>query len=82
MSIRIVVVDDHRLFREGLRALIASQPDLECLGKDIADTEKLAPIEAHRDRTPLADATADALFWLQTDPDIPVDPSRAAEGGP
>ncbi|HEX9076562.1 MAG TPA: response regulator transcription factor [Anaerolineae bacterium] len=31
--IRVLVVDDHRLVRQGLRALLASAPDIEVVGE-------------------------------------------------
>src|SRR5438552_18189514 len=31
--IRLLIADDHTLFREGLRALLALQPDLELVGE-------------------------------------------------
>ncbi|HYZ89943.1 MAG TPA: response regulator transcription factor, partial [Myxococcales bacterium] len=33
MSVKLVVVDDHRLFREGLRALLTTQSDLSVVGE-------------------------------------------------
>ena len=33
MSIRVVVVDDHAVFRSGLRALLEQEPDIEVLGE-------------------------------------------------
>lgn len=33
MSIRVLLVDDHRMMREGLRALLAGAPDLEIVGE-------------------------------------------------
>ena len=33
MKVRLLVVDDHALFREGLRALLQSAPDLEIVGE-------------------------------------------------
>ena len=33
MSIRVLIADDHRLVREGLRALLEKQPDLEVVGE-------------------------------------------------
>lgn len=33
MSLRLLLVDDHRLFREGLRALLSYQPDFEVVAE-------------------------------------------------
>jgi DNA-binding NarL/FixJ family response regulator len=33
MTIRILLADDQALFREGLRRLLAAQPDLEIVGE-------------------------------------------------
>src|SRR5256885_15926773 len=33
MTLKLGVVDDHRLFREGLRALLSTQPDFQLVGE-------------------------------------------------
>ena len=33
MSIRIIIADDHRLVREGLRSLLEKQPDMEVIAE-------------------------------------------------
>ena len=33
MSVKILLADDHRMFRDGLRALLAARPDLEVVGE-------------------------------------------------
>lgn len=33
MGIRVLIVDDHRIFREGLRSLLAQEPDLDVVGE-------------------------------------------------
>lgn len=33
MSIRIIIADDHKIVREGLRALLEKQPDMQVLGE-------------------------------------------------
>ncbi len=33
MTIRVVLADDHRMVREGLRALLAAEPDIEVVGQ-------------------------------------------------
>jgi two-component system invasion response regulator UvrY len=43
--LRLVLVDDHRLFREGLRALLGDQPDLRVVG-EAADAEGTYPLVA------------------------------------
>jgi DNA-binding NarL/FixJ family response regulator len=39
MTIRVALVDDHRLFREGLRALLGTQPDL-CVVAEASDARE------------------------------------------
>ena len=36
MTIRVLLADDHALFREGVRSLLATQPDIEVVG-EVAD---------------------------------------------
>src|SRR4030042_3014866 len=33
MSIRVFIVDDHRIFREGLRKLLEAQPDIRVIAE-------------------------------------------------
>jgi DNA-binding NarL/FixJ family response regulator len=40
-SIRVIIADDHTLFREGLRALLASIPDIEVAGEAASGKEAL-----------------------------------------
>src|SRR5574341_684546 len=44
--IRILVVDDHALFREGLRALLAAFPDIEVVGEAANSEEAIAQAES------------------------------------
>lgn len=41
MAIRVVVVDDHTLFRQGIVGLLASQPDIEVIGQAGSGQEAL-----------------------------------------
>lgn len=43
--LRLLLVDDHQLFREGLQALLATQPDLEFVGEAANVREALALVE-------------------------------------
>lgn len=65
--IRVLLADDHAMFRSGLRAVIASQPDLECVGEAsdgrsaVADIARLRPDVAILDvRMPKLDGLAAA----------------------
>jgi len=40
-SIRVLIADDHTLFRDGLRALLASIPDIEVVGEAASGKEAL-----------------------------------------
>jgi len=43
---KVALVDDHRLFREGLRALLAAQPDLSVVGEAAEPTEACSLVGA------------------------------------
>jgi len=45
MSIKIIVVDEHRILREGLSTLIAKQPDMEIIGEATDGREALQLLE-------------------------------------
>ena len=46
MGYKVALVDDHRLFREGLRALLAAQPDLQVVGEAAEPTQACALVDA------------------------------------
>ena len=46
MAIAILIADDHKLFRQGLRALLSGEPDLEIVGE--ADNGNDAVVLANR----------------------------------
>lgn len=47
-SIRVLIADDHTLFRDGLRALLASIPDIEVLGEASSGREALRLAVEHQ----------------------------------
>ncbi|MFD2235586.1 response regulator [Phaeospirillum tilakii] len=48
MTIRVVVADDHRMFREALRSPLGAEPDLEILGEASTGAETLAVLDRVR----------------------------------
>jgi DNA-binding NarL/FixJ family response regulator len=49
MKIKVMVVDDHKMFREGLLALISGEPDMEVVGEA---TDGREAIEMARELAP------------------------------
>ena len=47
-SIRVVVVDDHAVMREGLRMLLESDPDIKVVGEGANRAEALAAVASER----------------------------------
>jgi len=47
-SIRVLIADDHTLFRDGLRALLASVPDIEVVGEASNGQEAMARAIEHQ----------------------------------
>ncbi|MBP2473229.1 DNA-binding NarL/FixJ family response regulator [Crossiella equi] len=65
MTLRVLLADDHAMLRSGMRALIATQPDLECVGEAadgraaVAEVARLRPDVAVLDiRMPKVDGLA------------------------
>ncbi len=55
MAIRVFLLDDHELVREGLRAVLEREADIEVCGEAATATEGLAGIEATRPDVALID---------------------------
>ena len=54
-SIRILTVDDHPLLREGIAALVASQPDMQVVGEASNGAEAVEMFRKHRPDITLMD---------------------------
>jgi two-component system response regulator NreC len=48
LPVKVALVDDHLLFREGLRAVLATQPDLEIVAEASSAQEALSAVRAAR----------------------------------
>lgn len=68
MSIRILVADDHTLVREGIRALLATAPDLHVVADAADGREALALARTERPDVILLDVAMPGLGGLETVP--------------
>jgi len=64
MSVRIVLVDDHRLVRAGIRALLEKAPQGEVVGEAADGREAFALIEKQRPDIVLIDIAMPGLNGL------------------
>jgi DNA-binding NarL/FixJ family response regulator len=55
MPIRLVIADDHPVVRDGLRGMLAQQPDFEIVGEAATGAEAVALVERHRPEVVLMD---------------------------
>jgi two-component system, NarL family, response regulator NreC len=60
-KIRILLADDHTLFRQGMRTLLASEPDLEVVGEVATGTDAVARAQESRPDVLLMDIAMPGL---------------------
>ena len=65
MRIRVLLADDHRLFREGLRTLLGQQADVEVVGVAVDGQSVLTQVVACRPNVVLMDVSMPGLNGLE-----------------
>lgn len=65
MKVRILLADDHRLFRDGLRNLLGHQPDLEVVGEAVDGPSVLVSTRELRPDILLLDITMPGLNGIE-----------------
>ena len=63
--IRILAVDDHPLFRHGIAALLATQPDMELIAEGANGREAVRQFRAHRPDVTLMDLQMPEMSGLE-----------------
>jgi len=62
---RVVIVDDHPIVREGLRSLLEAQPDIEVVGEATSGEEAVSKVEALKPDIALMDITMLGMSGLE-----------------
>jgi len=65
MTIRILLIDDHTLFRSGIRALLQRQPDFEVVDEAADGVEGIKRAQQHRPDVILLDLNMPGLSGLE-----------------
>lgn len=65
MAIRVLLADDHRMFRQGLRELLERQPAIEVVGEAATGPEVLAAVDALRPDIVLLDIQMPGLNGVE-----------------
>jgi two-component system, NarL family, nitrate/nitrite response regulator NarL len=66
MTIRILLIDDHSLFRSGVHALLQRQPDFEVVGDAADGIEGIKRAKQHRPDVVLLDLNMPGLSGIET----------------
>ncbi|MCP4426660.1 MAG: response regulator transcription factor [Chloroflexi bacterium] len=79
MTVRILIVDDHLVVREGLRLIFDTVPDLKLVAEAVNGEDALAQVDAHRPDVVLMDLQMPVMNGItavetlrQTHPDIAI----------
>ena len=65
MSIRIVLADDHKIVRQGLRVLLEAEPDFEIVGEAADGLEAVSVVERLRPDILLVDLSMPKLHGIE-----------------
>lgn len=66
MSTRILIADDHQIFRQGLRSLLDHQPDFQVVAEASDGRQALTLIEEHNPEVAVIDVTMPDLNGIET----------------
>ncbi len=65
MTIRVIIADDHRMFRDGLRPLLERQPDLSVVGEAADGHELVDLVESLRPHLVVVDVSMPGLNGVE-----------------
>jgi DNA-binding NarL/FixJ family response regulator len=75
VTVRVLVADDHALFRSGLRALLDTQPDLECVGEAADGHDAVAQVRRLRPDVAVIDVRMPRLDGITATAAVLADPA-------
>ncbi|MFG2965677.1 response regulator [Streptomyces sp. NPDC048288] len=76
MTLRVLVADDHAMFRSGLRAVLDSQPDLECVAEASDGRNAVSEVRRLRPDVAILDIRMPLLDGLRATETILADPEN------
>lgn len=72
-TIRVLIVDDHTLFRDGLSAILMNAPDIEVVGEASTGREAISQVEASNPNIVLMDISMPDLNGIEATQQILAD---------
>jgi DNA-binding NarL/FixJ family response regulator len=78
-AVRILVADDHALFRSGLRAILETQPDFECVAEASDGREAVSEVLRLRPDVAILDIRMPRVDGLQATEAILADPANTTK---
>ena len=79
--VRIVLIEDHAILREGLRALIELEPDLRVVGEATCTADGLAAVKAVEPALVITDLALPGTSGLRGIEELPDGRERRQSGG-
>ena len=77
-KIGVIIVDDHPLFREGVRNVINGEPDLQVIGESISGEDALPALRELRPEVALVDVNLPGINGIQVTRQVEADRLQTA----